>query len=93
MDTPPCFSAILTKENNFYDFLLGFLADRAFLWEHILCLKSRPPLKREAKMKMAELLPHRKLVANFNWEYQPMYMKFAQTKALQFSKQAGACPD
>ena len=43
-------------------------------------------------MKMAELLPHRKVVANFNWEYQPMYMKFAQTIALQFSKASWNMP-
>ena len=65
MGTPPCFSVIFTKGNNFHDFLFASVVQTGFtlkgknllqeeqiffLEEQILSFESKPLLKREANM-------------------------------------------
>ena len=65
MGTPPCFSAIFTKGNNFCDFLFAFRDEKSpseigstHKGKNLMGADSLTSVERGGKMKMEELPPH-----------------------------------
>ena len=75
MSLSSCFPAVFTKGNNFHNFLLAFLDNLALskwdlLLKEILTFKCR----REAKMKMVELLPQKVYLFTLNYFHTILFL-------------------